>query len=84
MSGGLFTSDKTTERENGRIGVASASAEMRVLYQAVVVKMELSRKAKLSVYRSAYFANPHLWLWLWVVMERMRLRHKRPKAFSVG
>ena len=37
---------------DGRIG--AASAVLRALHQPVVVKKELSQKAKLSIYRSIY------------------------------
>ena len=41
------------EREiDGRIG--AAAAVMRSLYQSVVVKRELSREVKLSIYWSIY------------------------------
>ncbi|TWW79012.1 hypothetical protein D4764_10G0000420 [Takifugu flavidus] len=47
----LFTNEGGMEREiEGRIG--AASAVMRALNRSVVVKKELSRKAKLSIYRS--------------------------------
>ncbi len=46
----LFTSEGRMEREiDRRIG-----AVMRSMYRSVVVKKELSRKAKLSIYRSIY------------------------------
>ncbi|XP_061537112.1 uncharacterized protein LOC133404806 [Phycodurus eques] len=46
-----FTSEGRTEREiDKRIGAASAA--MRTSYRSVVVKKELGRKAKLSIYRS--------------------------------
>ena len=41
---------------DGRIG--AASAVLRVLHRPVVVKKELSQKAKLSIHWSIY---PHLW-----------------------
>ena len=41
------------EREMDR-QIGAASAVMRALYRTVVVKRELSRKAKLSIYQSIY------------------------------
>ncbi|KAK0136656.1 Nucleoredoxin-like protein 1 [Merluccius polli] len=52
----------------GRIGVVSAV--MRTLQGSVVVKRELSRKAKLSIYRSIFIPSPMLW----IVTERIRSR----------
>ena len=47
--GVLFTSEGRMEREiDGRIG--AASAVLRALRRSVVVKKELSQKAKLSIY----------------------------------
>ncbi|KAL6482070.1 hypothetical protein MHYP_G00101500 [Metynnis hypsauchen] len=51
--GVLFTSDGKRDREIGR-RLGQAAAVMRSLYRTVVVKRELSHKAKLSVYRSVY------------------------------
>ena len=51
--GVLFTSEGKMEREMDR-RIGAASAVMRALYQSVVVKKELSQKAKLSIYRSIY------------------------------
>ena len=49
----LFTREGRMEREiNRRIG--AASAVMRTLHRSVVVKRELSRKAKLSIYQLIY------------------------------
>ncbi|KAI3363966.1 hypothetical protein L3Q82_001544 [Scortum barcoo] len=55
--GVLFTSEGKIEREIDR-RIGAASAVMRSVYRTVVVKKELSRKAKLSIYRSIY--APHL------------------------
>ncbi|KAI3370712.1 hypothetical protein L3Q82_007269 [Scortum barcoo] len=60
------------EREIDR-RIGAASAVMRSVYRTVVVvKKELSRKAKLSIYRSIYV--PHLTYGheLWVMTERTR------------
>ena len=45
-----------------------------ILKQSVVVKRELSLKAKLSIYRSIYVPTVTYGLELWVVTKRMRLR----------
>ncbi|KAI3351636.1 hypothetical protein L3Q82_020472 [Scortum barcoo] len=58
--GVLFTSEGKIEREIDR-RIGAASAVMRSVYRTVVVKKELSRKAKLSIYRSIYASHPHLW-----------------------
>ncbi|KAK0140998.1 Receptor expression-enhancing protein 6 [Merluccius polli] len=69
----LFMSEGKMEREmNRRIG--AASAVMRALYQTVVVKRELSRKAKLSIDQSIYVPTLTYGHELWVVTERTRLR----------
>ncbi|KAI3374226.1 hypothetical protein L3Q82_006076 [Scortum barcoo] len=47
--GVLFTSEGKMEREIDR-RIGAASAVMRSMYRTVVVKKELSRKAKLSIY----------------------------------
>ncbi len=71
--GVLFTSEGRMEREiDRRIGVASAV--MRVLYQTVMVKRELSRKVKLSIYQLIYVPTLTYGYELWVVTERMRSR----------
>ncbi|KAI3376133.1 hypothetical protein L3Q82_016652 [Scortum barcoo] len=49
--GVLFTSEGKIEREIDR-RIGAASAVMRSVYRTVVVKKELSRKAKLSIYQS--------------------------------
>ncbi|KAI3354725.1 hypothetical protein L3Q82_004509 [Scortum barcoo] len=55
--GVLFTSEGKMEREIDR-RIGAASAVMRSVYRTVVVKKELSRKAKLSIYRSIYAFPP--------------------------
>jgi len=52
--GVLFTSEGKIEWE---MEIGAASAVMRALYRSVVVKRELSRKAKLSIYRSIRWAS---------------------------
>ncbi|KAI3376588.1 hypothetical protein L3Q82_016470 [Scortum barcoo] len=76
----LFTSEGKMEREiDRRIGAASA-AVMRSVYRTVVVKKELSRKAKLSIYRSIYVPTLTYGHELWVMTERTRSHeYKRPK-----
>ncbi|KAI3351691.1 hypothetical protein L3Q82_020526, partial [Scortum barcoo] len=49
----LFMSEGKMQREIDR-QIGAASAVMRSVYQTVVVKKELSGKAKLSIYRSIY------------------------------
>uniref|UniRef100_A0A3P9KA67 Chromodomain Y like 2 n=1 Tax=Oryzias latipes TaxID=8090 RepID=A0A3P9KA67_ORYLA len=62
--GVLFTSEGRPEREIDR-RIGAASVVMRSLYRSVVVKRELSQKAKLSIYRSIFvptLTNGHkLW-----------------------
>ncbi|TWW62666.1 hypothetical protein D4764_04G0013130 [Takifugu flavidus] len=53
----LFTSDGRMEREIDR-RIGAASAVMRALNRSVVVKKELSQKAKLSIYRSTSQSSP--------------------------
>ena len=71
--GVLFTSEGRMEREKDR-QFGAASAMMRALCRAVVVKKELSRKAKLSIYWSIYVPTLTYGHELWVVTERMRSR----------
>ncbi|TWW55955.1 hypothetical protein D4764_09G0010050 [Takifugu flavidus] len=69
--GVLFTSEGRMEQEiNRRIG--AASAVMRTL--SVVVKRELSQKAKLSIYRSIFVPTLTYGHELWVMTERTRSR----------
>ena len=51
-----------------QIGVASAV--MRTLHRSIVVKRELSRKAKLSIYQSIFVPALTYGHELWVVTER--------------
>ncbi|TWW67452.1 R2DM Retrovirus-related Pol polyprotein from type II retrotransposable element [Takifugu flavidus] len=70
---GSCTSGGRMEREiDRRIGVASAV--MRTLHRSVVVKRELSRKAKLSIYRSIFVPTLTYGHELWVMTERTRSR----------
>ncbi|KAK3528750.1 hypothetical protein QTP70_011199 [Hemibagrus guttatus] len=51
--GVLFTSEGRMDREIDR-RIGSVAAVMQSMYQFVVVKKELTRKAKLSIYQSIY------------------------------
>ncbi|KAK3521856.1 hypothetical protein QTP70_018587 [Hemibagrus guttatus] len=51
--GVLFTSEGRMDREIDR-RIGAAAAVMRSMYRSVVVKKELTRKAKLSIYQSIY------------------------------
>ncbi|KAK3542721.1 hypothetical protein QTP70_000102 [Hemibagrus guttatus] len=51
--GVLFMSEGRMDREIDR-WIGAAAAVMRSMYWSVVVKKELSRKAKLSIYQSIY------------------------------
>ncbi|KAI3355946.1 hypothetical protein L3Q82_004492 [Scortum barcoo] len=73
--GVLFTSEGKMEREiDRRIGAASAGAVMRSVYRTVVVKKELSRKAKLSIYQVNLRSHLTYGHELWVMTERTRSR----------
>ncbi|KAK3568661.1 hypothetical protein QTP86_011459 [Hemibagrus guttatus] len=69
--GVLFTSEGRMDREIDR-RIGAAAAVMRSMYRSVVVKKELSQKAKLSIYQSIYV--PTLTYELWVMTERVRSR----------
>ncbi|KAI3371926.1 hypothetical protein L3Q82_006798 [Scortum barcoo] len=71
--GVLFTSEGKIEREIDR-RIGAASAVMQSVYRTVVVKKELSRKAKLSIYRSIYVPTLTYGHELWVMTERTRSR----------
>ncbi len=71
--GVLFTSEGRMEREIDR-RIGAASAVMRSMYRSVVVKKELSCKAKLSIYRSIYVPTLTYGHELWVMTERTRSR----------
>ncbi|TWW80944.1 hypothetical protein D4764_01G0007590 [Takifugu flavidus] len=71
--GVLFTSEGRMEREIDR-RIGAASAVMRTLHRSVVVKRELSRKAKLSIYRSIFVPTLTYGHELWVMTERTRSR----------
>ncbi|KAI3358259.1 hypothetical protein L3Q82_003257 [Scortum barcoo] len=76
--GVLFTSEGKMEREIDR-RIGAASAVMRSVYRTVVVKKELSRKAKLSIYRSIYVPTLTYGHELWACS-----RHVPPGGGPVG
>ncbi|KAK0142406.1 hypothetical protein N1851_019850 [Merluccius polli] len=69
--GVLFRSEGRLEREIDR-RIGAASAVMRTLHGSIVVKRELSRKAKLSIYQSIYVPALTYGHELWVMTERTR------------
>ena len=71
--GVLFASEGTMEREIGR-RIGAAGAVLRSLYRTVVTKRELSRKAKLSIYRSIFVPILTYGHEGWVMAERTRSR----------
>ncbi len=71
--GVLFTSERRVEREFDR-QICAASAVMRSMYRSVVMKKELSCKAKLSIYRSIYIPTLTYGHELWVMTERTSSR----------
>ncbi|KAK3548671.1 hypothetical protein QTP70_016417, partial [Hemibagrus guttatus] len=71
--GVLFTSEGRMDREIDR-RIGAAAAEMRSMYRSVVVKKELSRKAKLSIYQSIYVPTLTYGHELWVMTEKVRSR----------
>ncbi|KAK3506845.1 hypothetical protein QTP70_029252 [Hemibagrus guttatus] len=54
--------------------IGAVAAVMRSMYRSVVVKKELSRKAKLSIYQSIYVPTLTYGHELWVMTERIRAR----------
>ncbi len=69
----LITSEVKMEPEIDR-RIGAASTVMWVLYWTVVVKRELSQKAKLLIYQSIYVPTLTYGHEFWVMTERMRLR----------
>ncbi|KAK3564177.1 hypothetical protein QTP86_010807 [Hemibagrus guttatus] len=67
--GVLFTSEGGMDREIDR-RIGAAAAVMRSMYRSVVVKKELSRKAKLSIHQSIYAPTLTYGHELWVMTER--------------
>ena len=68
-----FTSEGRMEREIDR-QIGAASSVMRTLHGSLVVKRELSRKAKLSIYQSIFVPALTYGHELWVMTERTRSR----------
>ncbi|KAK3518142.1 hypothetical protein QTP70_033233 [Hemibagrus guttatus] len=66
----LFMSEGRMDREIDR-RIGAAAAVMRSMYRSVVVKKELSRKAKLSIYQSIYVPTLTYSHELWVMTERL-------------
>ncbi|KAK3533462.1 hypothetical protein QTP70_022244 [Hemibagrus guttatus] len=71
--GVLFTSEGRMDREIDR-RISAAAAVMQSMYRSVVVKKELSRKAKFSIYQSIYVPTLTYGHELWVMTERVRSR----------
>ncbi|KAJ8012365.1 hypothetical protein DPEC_G00041950 [Dallia pectoralis] len=71
--GVLFASEGTMEREIGR-RIGAAGAVLHSLHRTVVTKRELSRKAKLSIYRSIFVPTLTYGHESWVMTERTRSR----------
>ncbi|KAK3530739.1 hypothetical protein QTP70_000755 [Hemibagrus guttatus] len=71
--GVLFTSEGRIDREIDR-RIGAVAAVMRSMYQSVVVKKELSQKAKLSIYQSIYIPTLTYGHELWVMTERVGSR----------
>ena len=69
--GVLFVIEGTKERE---IGQRSSGGSVVVVYNTVVTKRELSRKAKLSIYSSIFVPILTYGHEGWVMTERTRLR----------
>ncbi|KAK3506344.1 hypothetical protein QTP70_005033 [Hemibagrus guttatus] len=67
--GVLFTSEGRMDHEIDR-RIGAAGAVMRSMYRSVVVKKELSWKAKLSIYQSIYVPTLTYGHELWVMTER--------------
>ncbi|KAK3533908.1 hypothetical protein QTP70_034895, partial [Hemibagrus guttatus] len=76
--GVLFTSEGRMDREIDR-RIGAAAAVMRSMYRSVVVKKELSQKAKLSIYQSIYAPTLTYGHELWVMTERVRSRIQAAK-----
>ncbi|KAK3513103.1 hypothetical protein QTP70_001397 [Hemibagrus guttatus] len=69
--GVLFTSEGRMDCEIDR-RIGAAAAVMRAMYRSVVVKKELSRKAKLLIYQSIYTPTLTYGHEVWVMTERVR------------
>ncbi|KAK3518681.1 hypothetical protein QTP70_007172 [Hemibagrus guttatus] len=71
--GVLFMIEERMDREIDR-WIGAAAAVMRSMYQSVVVKKELSRKTKLSIYQSIYVPTLTYGHELWVMTKKIRSR----------
>ncbi|KAK3524784.1 hypothetical protein QTP86_005457 [Hemibagrus guttatus] len=71
--GVLFMSEGRMYREIDR-RIGAAAAVIRSMYRSVVMKKELTRKAKLSIYQSIYVPTLTYGHELWVMTERVRSR----------
>ena len=71
--GVAFTSDGTQDEEMD-IRISKAGAVMHALHRSVVMKRELSQKAKLAVFRSIFVPILTYGHESWVMTERMRSR----------
>ncbi|TWW77426.1 hypothetical protein D4764_12G0008160 [Takifugu flavidus] len=69
----LFTSEGRMEQEIDR-RIGAASAVMWTLHRSIVVKRELSQKAKFSIYRSIFAPTLTYGHELWVMTQRRRSR----------
>ncbi|KAK3554945.1 hypothetical protein QTP86_001875 [Hemibagrus guttatus] len=69
--GVLFMSEGRMDHEIDR-RIGAAAAVMRSMYRSVVVKKELSQKAKLSIYQSIYVPTLTYGHELWVMNKRTR------------
>ena len=69
--GVLFTSEGRAEKEISR-RIGAAGAVLQSLYRTVVTKRELSRKAKLSVYRAIFVPTLTYGHEVWVMTQRIR------------
>ncbi|KAK3563422.1 hypothetical protein QTP86_027793 [Hemibagrus guttatus] len=75
--GVLFTSEGRMNREIDR-RISALAAVMRSMYRSVVVKKELSRKAKFSIYQSIYVPTLTYGHELWVMTERTSSAAEEP------
>ena len=80
--GVLFASEGKMELEVGR-RIRAAGAVLHSLYCTIVMKIELSRKAKVSIYQSIFVPTLTYGHKSWVMIERTRL-YKRPKWVFSG
>ncbi|KAK3537395.1 hypothetical protein QTP70_008853 [Hemibagrus guttatus] len=74
----LFTSEGKMDREIDR-RIGAVAAVMQSMYRSVVVKKELSQKAKLSIYQAIYVPTLTYGHELWVITERIRSRIQAAK-----